>query len=154
MLVLLSVQERQAAVTMGRRMLPVMGGKVVGQVGHDYLDPAIKNGHFGEGLYRTVVGLASVSQEIRVGSIKKTHFADSAFGSRFSPSAERSGFSGGSVAPIYGSLCAPAARRILGQRARGVRREFRRHGRRDEWGGVEVGKGRSQAVLLLAERAR
>ena len=73
-LVLLSVQERQAAVTMGRRMLPVMGGKVVGQVGHDYLDPAIKNGHFGEGLYRTVVGLASVSQEIRVGSIKKTHF--------------------------------------------------------------------------------
>jgi uncharacterized protein len=73
-LVLLSVQERQAAVTMGRRMLPVMGGQVVGQVGHDYLDPAIKNGHFGEGLYRTVVGLASVSQEIRVGSIKKTHF--------------------------------------------------------------------------------
>jgi len=73
-LVLLSVQERQAAVTMGRRMIPVMGGQVVGQVGHDYLDPAIKNGHFGEGLYRTVVGLASVSQEIRVGSIKKTHF--------------------------------------------------------------------------------
>ena len=73
-LVLLAAQERQAAVTMGRRMLPVMGGQVVGQVGHDYLDPAIKNGHFGEGLYRTVVGLASVSQEIRVGSIKKTHF--------------------------------------------------------------------------------
>ena len=73
-LVLLSVQERQAAVTMGRRMLPVMGGQVVGRVGHDYLDPAIKNGHFGEGLYRTVVALASVSQEIRVGTIKKTHF--------------------------------------------------------------------------------
>lgn len=73
-LVLLSVQERQAAVTMGRRMLPVMGGNVVGKVGHEYLDPAVKNGHFGEGLYRTVVGLASVSQEIRVGSIKKTHF--------------------------------------------------------------------------------
>lgn len=73
-LVLLSVQERQAAVTMGRRMLPVMGGQVVGQVGHDYLDPAIKNGHFGEGLYRTVVGLASVSQEIRVSSTKKAHF--------------------------------------------------------------------------------
>jgi uncharacterized protein len=73
-LVLLSVQERQAAVTIGRRMIPVMGGQVVGQVGHDYLDPAIKNGHFGEGLYRTVVGLASVSQEIRVGSTKKAHF--------------------------------------------------------------------------------
>ena len=55
-LVLLSVQERQAAVTMGRRMLPVMGGNVVGKVGHEYLDPAVKNGHFGEGLYRTVVG--------------------------------------------------------------------------------------------------
>ncbi|NGZ03444.1 MAG: hypothetical protein CV090_10380 [Nitrospira sp. WS238] len=73
-LVLLSVQERQAAVTMGRRMIPVMGGEVVGRVGHEYLDPAIKNGHFGEGLYRTVVGLASVAQEIRVGSLQKAHF--------------------------------------------------------------------------------
>jgi uncharacterized protein len=73
-LVLLSVQERQAAVTMGRRMLPVMGGNVVGKVGHEYLDPAIKNGHFGEGLYRTVVGLASVSQDIRVSNVQKAHF--------------------------------------------------------------------------------
>jgi len=73
-LILLAVQERQAAVTMGRRMIPVMGGEVVGKVGHEYLDPAIKNGHFDEGLYRTVVALASVSQEIRVGSTKKAHF--------------------------------------------------------------------------------
>ena len=73
-LILLAVQERQAAVTMGRRMIPVMGGEVVGKVGHEYLDPAIKNGHFDEGLYRTVVALASLSQEIRVSSTKKTHF--------------------------------------------------------------------------------
>lgn len=73
-LVLLSVQERQAAVTMGRRMIPFMGGEVIGKVGHEYLDLAIKNGHFGEGLYRTVVGLASVAQEIRVGSLQKTHY--------------------------------------------------------------------------------
>jgi len=73
-LVLLSVQERQAAVTMGRRMIPFMGGEVVGKVGHEYLDQAVKNGHFGEGLYRTVVGLASVAQEIRVGSLQKTHY--------------------------------------------------------------------------------
>ncbi|MBX3235047.1 MAG: TPM domain-containing protein [Nitrospiraceae bacterium] len=73
-LILLSVQERQAAVTMGRRMIPVMGGDVVGKIGHEYLDPAIKNGHFGEGLYRTAVALASTAQEIRVGSLQRAHF--------------------------------------------------------------------------------
>ncbi|MCC2641677.1 MAG: uncharacterized protein K0S45_2090 [Nitrospira sp.] len=72
-LVLLSVQERQAAVTMGRRMLPVMGGEVVGKIGRENLDPAIKNGHFGEGLYRTVVGLGAISQDIRVGPQKRAH---------------------------------------------------------------------------------
>ncbi|HET9962986.1 MAG TPA: TPM domain-containing protein [Nitrospiraceae bacterium] len=73
-LILLSVQERQAAVTMGRRMIPVMGGSVVGKIGHEYLDPAIKNGHFGEGLYRTAVALASLSQDLRVGTLQRTHF--------------------------------------------------------------------------------
>jgi uncharacterized protein len=74
MLVLLSVQERQAAVTVGRRMLAVTTGEVVRKIGAEYLDPAIRNGHFDEGLYRTAVALATVSQDIRVGVLGRTHF--------------------------------------------------------------------------------
>jgi uncharacterized protein len=74
MLVLLAVQERQAAVTVGRRMLPVATGEVVRKIGAEYLDPAIRNGHFGEGLYRTAVALATVAQDIRVGVVGRTHF--------------------------------------------------------------------------------
>ena len=74
LLVLLSVHERQAAVTVGRRMLPVATGEVVRKIGADFLDPAIRNGHFGEGLYRTAVALATVSQDIRVGVLGRTHF--------------------------------------------------------------------------------
>ena len=74
MLVLLAVHERQAAVTVGRRMLPVTTGEVVRKIGAEYLDPAIRNGHFGEGLYRTAVALATVSQDIRAGVLSRTHF--------------------------------------------------------------------------------
>ncbi len=73
-LVLLSVHERQAAVTVGRRMLPVATGDAVRKIGAEYLDPAIRNGHFGEGLYRTAVALATVSQDIRVGVLARKHF--------------------------------------------------------------------------------
>ena len=74
MLVLLAVHERQAAVTVGRRMLAYTGGEVVQKIGGEYLDPAVRNGHFGEGLYRTTVALATVSQDIRVGVLSRTHF--------------------------------------------------------------------------------
>jgi len=68
MLVLVAVEERQAALTLGRQMLPVITPPVMSQIGGEYLHPAIELGHFGEGLYRTVVALASHSQDIRVGS--------------------------------------------------------------------------------------
>ncbi len=73
-LVLVAVQERQAAMTLGRQMIPVIRPAVMAQLGGEYLHPAIDNGHFGEGLYRTVVALASHCQEIRVGSLAKSHF--------------------------------------------------------------------------------
>jgi uncharacterized protein len=73
-LVLLAVEERQAAMTLGRQMLPVITPAVMNQVGGEYLHPSIQRGHFDEGLYRTVVALASSSQEVRVGSPSKTHF--------------------------------------------------------------------------------
>ena len=73
-LILLAVEERQAAMTIGRQMLPVITPTVMNRIGSDILHPSIGLGHFGEGLYRTVVGLASESQEVRVGSPSKAHF--------------------------------------------------------------------------------
>ena len=67
-LVLLAVEERQAALTLGRQMLPVITPAVMNQIGTEYLHPAIDRGHFGDGLYRTAVALASHSQDIRAGT--------------------------------------------------------------------------------------
>ena len=73
-MVLIAVEERQAAITLGRQMLPVITPTVMNQVGHEHLQPFIDRGQFGEGLYRTVVSLAAPAQEIRVGTLSKTHF--------------------------------------------------------------------------------
>jgi uncharacterized protein len=73
-MVLVAVQERQAAMTLGREMLPVITPTVMNEVGGAYLHPSIKRGHFGEGLYRTVVALATPAQDVRVGTLSKTHF--------------------------------------------------------------------------------
>jgi len=73
-LVLVAVQERQAAITLGRQMLPVITPTLMTQVGHEYLQPSIDLGHFGEGLYRTVVALASPAQDVRVDAIANIHF--------------------------------------------------------------------------------
>jgi uncharacterized protein len=72
-MVLVAVQERQAAITLGRQMLPVITPTVISQVGRESLQPSIEVGHFGEGLYLTVVALASPAQEVRVGDIPKVH---------------------------------------------------------------------------------
>lgn len=73
-LVLVAVQERQAAMTLGRQMLPVVTPAIMGEVGGTYLHPAIQLGRFGEGLYRTVVALAAPAQDVRAGSLAKHHF--------------------------------------------------------------------------------
>jgi len=72
-MVLIAVEERQAAITLGRQMLPVITPTEINQIGREYLQPSIDVGHFGEGLYRTVVALASPAQEVRVGITSKTH---------------------------------------------------------------------------------
>lgn len=73
MMVLVAVQERQAAIALGRQMLPVITPAVVNQVGRESLQPSIELGHFGEGLYLTVVALASPAQEIRIGDFSRKH---------------------------------------------------------------------------------
>ena len=72
-MVVVAVQERQAAITLGRRMMPIITPEVRSQVGSTYLVPAIQLGHFGDGLNRTVVALASSAQEVRVGELPHTH---------------------------------------------------------------------------------
>jgi uncharacterized protein len=73
-LVLVAIEERQAAITLGRQMLPIVTPAVMSQIGSEYLHPSIERGHFGEGLYRTVVALGSASQEVRIGILSKTHY--------------------------------------------------------------------------------
>lgn len=72
-MVLVAVEERQAAITLGRRMMPIITPEVRSKVGSTYLSPAIQLGHFGDGLYRTVVSLSSPAQEVRVGELGHTH---------------------------------------------------------------------------------
>jgi uncharacterized protein len=64
-MVLVAVQERQAAMALGRMMFPVITPEVRNDVSRTYLQPAIERGHFGEGLYRTAVALATPAQEVR-----------------------------------------------------------------------------------------
>ena len=100
-LVLVAVQERQAAVTLGRQMLPVITPTVMNQVGHEYLQPSIELGHFGEGLYRSVVVLAAPAQNVRVG-LSRSHISKVwASGSLSSPASGRSLSSGGSADRIF-----------------------------------------------------
>jgi uncharacterized protein len=72
-MVLVAVQERQAAITLGRRMMPIITPDVRNEVGSTYLSPAVRLGRFGDGLYRTVVALAASAQEVRVGELRQTH---------------------------------------------------------------------------------
>ncbi|MGQ0666736.1 MAG: TPM domain-containing protein [Nitrospiraceae bacterium] len=73
-MVLVAVQERQAAMTLGRQMLSVITPGIMSDVSGVYLHPSIELGHFGEGLYRTAVALATPAQEVRVGTLSKTRF--------------------------------------------------------------------------------
>ncbi|MFZ3014960.1 MAG: TPM domain-containing protein [Nitrospira sp.] len=65
LMVLVAVQERQAAMALGRQMFSVITPAVRNEVSRLYLQPAIERGHFGEGLYRTAVALAAPAQEVR-----------------------------------------------------------------------------------------
>ncbi|MGQ0810361.1 MAG: TPM domain-containing protein, partial [Nitrospiraceae bacterium] len=72
-LVLLAVEERQAAVSVGRPMLPVVTPEIVSKIGREYLEPVLKTGHYGEGLYRMAVALASASQDVRAAPPSRVH---------------------------------------------------------------------------------
>lgn len=66
-LVLALVEERQAAVTLGRSMVPLVPPPLLEKIRSDYLTPSFDSGRYGEGLYRSTVALASSVQDLRVG---------------------------------------------------------------------------------------
>ncbi|MBM4125206.1 MAG: TPM domain-containing protein [Nitrospira sp.] len=72
-LVLAAMEERQAAVTVGRSLYAVVRPELLAQVGAQYLEPAFRDGQFGEGLYRTTVALATSTQDIHVGAPLRSH---------------------------------------------------------------------------------
>src|SRR5262245_21095112 len=78
-LILVAVEERQAAMTLGRQMLPVITPTLMSQIRSESLHSAVDLGHFGQGLYRTVVALATHSQDIRVGTASRTHYRSMGF---------------------------------------------------------------------------
>src|SRR5579884_1316828 len=73
LLLLASIEERQAAVTVGKGLVGRITQPLILDVGRQYLDPAFRDGRFGEGLYRTTVALAAQMQEIRVGETAHRH---------------------------------------------------------------------------------
>jgi uncharacterized protein len=65
-LMLASMEERQAAVAVGKSLMGALPPWVLEEIGHQYLDPAFRIGHYGEGLYRASVALAARLQDIQI----------------------------------------------------------------------------------------
>ncbi len=72
-LLLAYLERPQASVTLGRNMIRVISPALLRQITRRFVDPAFQAGQYGEGLYRTVVALASASQDIRVGQPGRRH---------------------------------------------------------------------------------
>ena len=66
LMLLVAVEERQAAMALGRRMFPVITPAVRDEISRVYLQPTIERGNWGDGLYRAVVAIATPAQEVRL----------------------------------------------------------------------------------------
>ncbi len=71
--ILAAVEERQAAVTVGKALVGRVSSATVEDIGRQYVDPAFRQGEYGEGLYRTTVALASGLHDIRVEEPRRSH---------------------------------------------------------------------------------
>lgn len=72
-LLLAAVEERQAAITLGRSLLGVVTPPVMEKISSQYIEPSFRNGEFGKGLYQTSVALAAAVQDVRVGAPLRYH---------------------------------------------------------------------------------
>src|SRR5687767_4289545 len=71
--ILAAIEERRAAVTVGKPLVGRITGPMMEDVGRQYVDPAFRQGEYGEGLYRTTVALASALPDVRVGESGRSH---------------------------------------------------------------------------------
>ena len=71
--ILAAIQERRAAVTVGKPLVGRLHSTLVESVGRQYVDPAFRQEQYGEGLYRATVVLASGLHDIRVGESSRPH---------------------------------------------------------------------------------
>jgi uncharacterized protein len=71
--ILATIEERRAAVTVGKPLVGRITAPMVEDVGRQYVDPAFRQGEYGEGLYRTTVALASGLHDIRAGESGRPH---------------------------------------------------------------------------------
>ncbi|WP_447980354.1 TPM domain-containing protein [Candidatus Nitrospira bockiana] len=71
--ILAAIEERQAAVTVGKPLVGRLTQPVLEDIGKTYVDPAFRAGRYGEGLYRTTVALAAKVQDVRVGDPPRRH---------------------------------------------------------------------------------
>jgi uncharacterized protein len=65
-LVLAVVETREATITLGKSLLPVVTPLTLEEANRAYLRPAFRQGRFAEGLYRAVVVLATALQHVQV----------------------------------------------------------------------------------------
>jgi uncharacterized protein len=71
--ILAAIAERRAAVTVGKPLVGRITASMMEDVGRQYVDPAFRQGEYGEGLYRATVALASGLHDIRVGESSRSH---------------------------------------------------------------------------------
>ena len=72
-LLLAVLDEQQAAITVGRSLIPIVTPKIVQEIGRREVEPAMRNGRYGEGLYRAAVTIATAVQDVRVGTPSRPH---------------------------------------------------------------------------------
>jgi uncharacterized protein len=72
-LILAAMEERTAAITLGRSLIYIVTPKILQEIRSKYVEPAMRNGRYGEGLYRTAVVIATAVQDVRVGAPMHAH---------------------------------------------------------------------------------
>ena len=73
LMVLAVIDDRTAAMTVGRPLYGQLPKDRIEQIGRETIEPEFRHGHYGEGLYKAVVSLATHLQDFRVGVKPRSH---------------------------------------------------------------------------------
>ncbi len=73
LMVLAVIEDRTAAMTVGRPLYGQLPKERVEQIGHETIEPEFRHGHYGEGLYKAAVLFATHLQDFRIGVKPRSH---------------------------------------------------------------------------------